>query len=302
MPYIIRIINNEKIKFVPVRVAEYHLLKKYLTNLNTEIYEATHVKSYFFTVPEAILFNSINKDHCNLIYGSNEFWAGKDIFVCYEDLYNFYNFLDVCYKTSICRDSLVHEQFCGFLKINSKYTLAYCIKDEIKYVPLFYFNDLMQIDEKNVVIINNWHFLYLRFCLRMQNISSELRNNDYCRAVRLDYVVEFFPSFTKFIEFWPPGMIGISTDYIEMNYRPAIWVRAPDLLHNNTSGNILPKHTLSAPHMVSPLGMPFVNSTDQNEQLSNQMVCIKNFNNSILNVMLLIYAGCILISDLNVVY
>lgn len=293
MPYIIRIIDNVKIKLVPVRVAENDLLKKYLASLAPYIYENLNIKSYYFTIPEAILFNSINIEHCNLFYGRDKFWAGKDILVQYEDLCNFYNFFDLCYKISVLRNSSTQTQFGGFVQIDLKYILAYCIKDGIKYVPLIFFKYIPPIFERNMVIINNWEFAYLRYFLGMQRLNYKLGNNDYCQAISLDYVMEFFPPGTELREFLPT----FNADNIvhgDITNRSAIWVKPPDLEDNTTFGNILPSNSLPAPHVVPPLGI--VNNPHQNEQLSNQMVRIKNSINSILNVMLLIYVDCILIS------
>lgn len=292
VPYIIRIINNEKIRFVSVRIAEIQLLKTYLRTLSANLYADTHIKSYFLTDPEAKLLNSINEDHCDFLYGRDKFWAGKDILVQFEDLYDFYIFLDVCYAF-VCKNPSFYRKFCGFMKMNSDFIFPYCIQDKKIYVPLFYFNNILtKVEEENVVIIKNWHCLYLKICFNIQNI---LYHNDYCRTVSLEYLKKCLPKNTKLRKVLVTSVENIvNLNCIEdESFCTDIWFRGP--LRNDISRSVLPPYTLSVPHMVSPLDMPLVKSTHQNEQLSNQMVCIENSMNSILNVVFLIDAGFILI-------
>lgn len=279
MPYILRIINEEKLKFVSVRIAETQLLSMYLNYLHPNIYTCTSVKSHFITEAEAKLFNEINQKHSDLVYGKELFQAGKDYIVRLEDVQEFYTFIEVCYKKLLSQVTPGGKESCGFIRINSESVVPYCIKEGKKYVPLFYFEGETENLKQSAVKLENWNLAYLKFCCKVQGIRNELFASDSCTVTSLDDIKNYFPPDTNFEEYWPAKVVDTQLLTNQKNAHinsPAAWIRAPPALLNTTSESILPPHSLPASSVVPPPSMPLTNNTYQNGWISNQMVCIKN--------------------------
>jgi len=96
------------------------------------------VRWNYITNYEAITLNEINKN-TYFTFGKEKFIAGKDYIVPLEDVQEFYTFIEVCYNRLLCKYKKGHQEKCGFIIINSQYVVPYCMKDNKKYVLLFYF-------------------------------------------------------------------------------------------------------------------------------------------------------------------
>lgn len=273
-----RLIDGVSLKFVSVRIAENFVLSKYLQYLHTDIYACTSVKSYIITEGEAKLLNDINLKHCDQTYGKDLFLAGKDCIVRLEDAVEFYAFLEVCYKKLLCNIEPNRKEKCGFIRINSESVVPYCIKDDKKYVPLFYFEGETENLKHRAVKLENWSLAYLKFCCKVQGIRNELFASDSCIVTSLDDIKNYFPPETNFEEYWPAKVVDTQL----LNHKtppPGAWIRSPPSVANNVpapSENTI-QHTLPAPtSAVPPPSMPINhNSSYQNSWPVTQMVCFE---------------------------
>lgn len=278
VPFIIRRINNESSYYVSVRIAESQLLSNYLNYLHANIYTCTSVRSHFITEPEAKLLNEINMKHSDQIYGKELFQAGKDYIVRMEDVQEFYTFIEICYKKLLCNITPGRNEKCGFIRINSESVVPYCIKDDQKYVPLFYFEGETENLKHRAVKLENWNLAYLKFCCKVQGIRNELFASDSCIVTSLDDIKNYFPPDTNFEEYWPAKVVDtqLLTNQKSTHVNPSgAWIRAPPTAMNKlpTQENIL-SHSLSTPvpPVVPPPSMPLTNNTYQNGWSANQMV------------------------------
>lgn len=274
MPFIIRTINGEKLKFVSVRIAENQLLSMYLNYLHADIYTCTSVKSHHITEIEAKLLNEINIKHNDQMFGKEPFVAGKDYIVRLEDVQEFYTFIEVCYKKLLCQVAPGSKDLCGFIRINSESVVPYCIKDEQKYVPLFYFEGETENLRHRAVKLENWSLAYLKFCCKVQGIRNELFASDSCIVTSLEDIKSYFPPETNFEEYWPAKVVDtqlLTNQKTQMN-PPAAWVRAPPALLNNVPApeNVLPHNLPTPAQPVAPA--PNMQPTYQNGWPTNQMV------------------------------
>ncbi|CAH1711528.1 unnamed protein product [Aphis gossypii] len=272
IPYIIRVINGEELKFVSVRMAETQLLSNYLHYLHADIYTCTSVRSHFITDSEAKILNEINIKHCDNIYGKDTFYAGKDYIVRLEDVHEFYTFIEVCYKKLLCNITPSRKEKCGFIRINSESVVPYCLKDGQKYVPLFYFEGETENLRHRAVKLENWNLAYLKFCCKVQGIRNELFASDSCTVTSLDDIKNYFPPETHFEEYWPAKVIDtqLLTNQKSTHVNPpGAWIRTPPEVP--APATAVP-HSLAASAPVIPQNMPAVMNTFQNGWPPNQMV------------------------------
>ncbi|KAL4130848.1 hypothetical protein QTP88_008227 [Uroleucon formosanum] len=278
VPYIIRLINGEHQKFISVRMAETQLLSNYLHYLHADIYTCTSVRSHFITESEAKLLNDVNNKHADSIYGKELFHAGKDYIVRLEDVHEFYTFIEVCYKKLLCNITPGRREKCGFIRINSESVVPYCIKDNQKYVPLFYFEGETENLKHRAVKLENWNLAYLKFCCKVQGIRNELFASDSCIVTSLDDIKNYFPPETNFEEYWPAKVVDtqlLTNQKSTQVNPPGAWIRAPPEVV--TVDNTIP-HTLTAPAPapapvpVLPQSVPVMMNTYQNGWPANQMV------------------------------
>ncbi|CAI6347618.1 unnamed protein product [Macrosiphum euphorbiae] len=271
IPYIIRVVNTEQLKFVSVRMAETQLLSNYLHYLHADIYTCTSVRSHFITESEAKLLNDINQKHADCIYGKEVFFAGKDYIVRLEDVHEFYMFIEVCYKKLLCNVTPGRREKCGFIRINSESVVPYCIKDDQKYVPLFYFEGETENLKHRAVKLENWNLAYLKFCCKVQGIRNELFASDSCTVTSLDDIKNYFPPETNFEEYWPAKVVDtqLLTNQKSTHVNPpGAWIRAPPEVV--PAENTIP-HNLTAPGPL-PASVPILMNTYQNGWPANQMV------------------------------
>ena len=114
----------------------------------------------------------------------------------------FFRFLDLCYKKLVLKRSNASDR-CGFFRINRESVVPYTVKENVKYVPLFYFEgetDHLKLKSDKV---DGWDLAYLKFCCKVQGIRNELFAADTCRVVALEEIKGHFPSGTTFEDYWP---------------------------------------------------------------------------------------------------
>lgn len=201
IPYIYR--SGEK--YVAVRMAEIKLLNKYLNYLHPDIYSCTCIRSYYITEIEARLLNEINNRHCDGQFG-RELFTQKDLVVRLLDAYEFYNFLDVCYN-KLLRGTTNSKDKCGFIRINKESVVPYTVRDQMKYVPLFYFEGETDNLKLKADQLKGWDLSYLKFCCKVQGIRNELFASETCSVISLTDIKGYFPPGTEFEEYWPNKVV-----------------------------------------------------------------------------------------------
>merc|ERR1719412_1572955 len=201
IPFIFRASGEKTEKYISVRMVERKLLNKFLSVLPTEVNSCHCIRSYYITDAEAKLLNEINIKHSDLSFGKEAFTT-KDLVVRMADGKEFYGFLDLCYKKLVLKRSNASDR-CGFFRINRESVVPYTVKDNVKYVPLFYFEgetDHLKLKSDKV---DGWDLAYLKFCCKVQGIRSELFAADACRVVALEEIRGYFPTETIFEDYWP---------------------------------------------------------------------------------------------------
>jgi len=271
IPFIIRIINGEHLKFVSVRIAETQLLGKYINYLHADnMYKCTSIKSYLISDYEAKLLNEINQKYTDCLYGTEMFVAEKDVIVTLRDVQEFYTFMDVCYKTLVCNiTSGVNNNF-GFIRIASETIVPYCTNDGKKYVPIFYFEGETECVMSLAVKLENWNLAYVKFCCKvLQGFKNEVFDSISWEMLNLDHIKNFYSPETNFEECWPnmENILQIINQPSNCVNPPGAWFREPEVPAKNT----IP-HTLIELAPLVPHNIPGNKNTNQNEWPENQMV------------------------------
>ncbi|CAI6371712.1 unnamed protein product [Macrosiphum euphorbiae] len=284
VPYIIRVINGEQLKFVSVRMAQTQLLSKYL---HTDIlYTCTSVRCYLITKSEAILLNYINQDHTECLYGKQRFLEGKEYIMSLEDAHEFYTFIEACYEKILCNITPGRIEKCGFIRINnSEFAVPYCIIDNQKYVPLFYFEGETTENLKHRPIkLENWNLAYLKFCFKVMGIKNELYAGDFCTTINFEDIINNFPPETTFEEFWPANM---ANKFLLINQKSThvnslgSWIRAPAEVE---PAEDTIAHPLTAPAPLPPSIPVMINTSYQNGWPADQMVPTMSQGSSLVNI------------------
>lgn len=222
IPYIIR--GSES--YCAVRMVELKLLNRYLTYLNTDIYNCICIRSYYITEAESRLLNEINIKHCDSQFGT-ELFSTHDLVVRLTDADEFCTFLMVCYNKLMQRDTIsVHR--CGFIRINNESIVPYTLYKGAKYVPLFYFEGETDNLRKGAEKLENWDLAYLKFCCKVQGIRNELFSSDSCTVISLNSVKNYFPPGTVFDDFWPKKTTDSALLVTDKNRQANVqWIRQP---------------------------------------------------------------------------
>lgn len=192
-------------KYCAVRMVETKLLNKYLSYLHSDIYSCTCIRSYYITDIEARLLNEINVKHCEGQFGREPFTT-KDLVVRLQDAGEFYNFLDVCYNKLLHSSSNPKDK-CGFIRINGESVVPYTVRDNFKYVPLFYFEGETENLKLKAERLEGWDLAYLKFCCKVQGIRNELFASETCSVISLNDIKSYFPPGTVFEDYWPSKVV-----------------------------------------------------------------------------------------------
>lgn len=192
-------------KYVAVRMVEMKVLNKYLSFLHQDIYNCTCIRSYYITEAESKLLNEINFMHCDSQFGRDQFTT-RDLIVRLSDANEFYKFLDSCY-TKLLNGTVTPNDRCGFIRINKESVVPYTLFENLKYVPLFYFEGETDNLKLKANKLEGWDLSYLKFCCKVQGIRNELFAHDSCSVISLEDIKNYFPSNTLFEDYWPTKMV-----------------------------------------------------------------------------------------------
>jgi len=250
-------------------MAETKVLKKYLPFLHSNLLELEFVKFYLMTQHEAKLFNEINREHSNNYYGENPFTT-SDFIVSFDNICEFYEFIEFCYTKLFYNIIPDEQEKCGFVQMNFKTIFPYIRhKDNIKYIPLFYFNSLDKKITEQCVIIKDWGLAYLNFLCKVQGITENLYSSDFCRMINIDVIKRYLSPKPHFEEFWPEtfNKSALINDAIEAK-ESGSWIRRPLIISSITENTTI--HSSKTP--VIPHSMPVI--TTVQEMKEKQMVYV----------------------------
>lgn len=189
-------------KFVPVSVGESKVLDRYMKHFTTELFECAVVQSFRLSTAEVNLLNFINQNDCDKKLRSSKFTKEKELVVRLSDFRQYYEFLDTCYrKLKQIALSDGQKNRCGFIQLYNESVVPYVVKDDISYLPLFYFEgDIGSLSEQTIDI-RDWDLAYLKFCCKMQGIRNTIFGCDVCSVVSLDAIKKYFPEGTTFDDY-----------------------------------------------------------------------------------------------------
>lgn len=244
IPYILR----QAEKYCAVRMVEMKLLNKYLSYLHQDIYSCTCVRSYYITEAEHRLLNEINHKHCDSQFG-REMFTLKDLVVRLSDANKFYQFLDVCYKKLLMGSSGPSDK-CGFIRINKESVVPYTVRDNQKFVPLFYFEGETDNLKLKAEYLSGWDLSYLKFCCKVQGIRNELFASDSVAVISLSDIKGYFPTGTEFEDYWPSKVVDSqlligqtaqkTSNSVHWTKQPAAPPLKPNVIANNVPKNSAP--------------------------------------------------------------
>jgi hypothetical protein len=184
--------------YISVRILEKMLLSKFLQILPHEAVTCSSVDSFRVSETEAWLLNEINTKHVDLLFGKDSFTT-KDLIVKVEDVVLFYQFLELCHKKLIMKQSAASDK-CGFTRIGGLSDVPHVKVETKNYLPLFYFDG--EIDQQ-CVTLRGMDWAYLKFCCKVQGVKDELIASDVCEAVAVEDMRDYFPPGTTFVDYWP---------------------------------------------------------------------------------------------------
>lgn len=278
IPYLFR----REDKYCAVRMVENKLLNKYLSYLPQEITTCIHVRSYFITEGEAKLLNEINMKHCEFQFGRDVFTT-KDLVVRLQDARCFYRFLDTCFK-KLVQKSPEQSEFCGFVRINGESVVPYTVKNNKKYVPLFYFEGETDTLKLKAEKIDNWELAYLKFCCKVQGIRNELFASDTCAVVSLEDVQQYFPKDTQFEDWWPQKTAE-PMKVVSHGTKPGgVWTQRPPGVSNSSSGmqqNQLSSSATTLTPIASKPPVPATTASSHIPSAASAAASVANTNNTI---------------------
>ncbi|CAB0031130.1 unnamed protein product [Trichogramma brassicae] len=276
IPYIYR----GKEKYCPVRVLEVQVLNKYISHLSSDIFGCQCVNSYMITEAESRLLNEINNRHCENKFGRDQFTT-EDCIVRLVDAREFYIYLDICYTKlnsgsthSIMTSQKLPEK-CGFIRINKESVVPYTVKDNLKYVPLFYFEGETENLKLKAEKLEGWDLVYLKFCCKVQGIRNELFSSETCSVISLNDIRSYFPPGTGFEDYWPNKVTDCHL--LTNNKSGGSWLKPPIMppitkknVSNSMSKNMINARGASLQNMLPRGSLPI--STVQKASNQRSMV------------------------------
>lgn len=155
------------------------------------VYDLFHVPCYPLKKVEADFFNIMNNKYIQL-FGRNRFLEDSDYKIHLEDFLELYKFLEFC--TYIVYD-LVKNMYtnllndpCGFVQITANCNVPFVVRDNDKYVPLFYFKgEVLNFVLKNKIVLSKkWEMTYFKLLFKLSNLKIQLSRDSVCQMAKLE--------------------------------------------------------------------------------------------------------------------
>ena len=194
LPYIIR---SGYEKFISLRMLISST--KFWHMLPSEVHSCAVPQVSIVTKAEASLLYEIRVKHQDTINSTMDL---KEGLIRLDDAKELLKFLTLCRKKLVLKRSSSSDK-CGFFRINGESVVPYVVKEETKYMPLFYFEgetDQLKLRTESVL---GWDLAYLRFCCKVQGVRNKLVPDKICPVVALEDIKNHFPAKTFFEDFWP---------------------------------------------------------------------------------------------------
>lgn len=204
------IFRDNNCRYVPIRIVESEVRTAFINKLKDDAFKCVNIEFSPMTKAESDLLNVINKEHCDLALGLEPFNPDYDHIVKLDDVVEFYNFMSVCYDmVSSPSSSGSPNHKCGFVRMNNDNNciIPYVTKNNLRYLPLFYFDDQMKRLEAEAIGVDMWDLAYLKFCCIAQGIKHELIPENKCLVISLEEIRSYFAEDTKFDDFWLLNLI-----------------------------------------------------------------------------------------------
>lgn len=81
------------------------------------------------------------------------------------------------------------------------------MRDNQKYVPLFYFEGETENLKLKADSLSGWDLSYLKFCCKVQGIRNELFASDHVAVISLTDIKSYFPPGIEFEDYWPSKVV-----------------------------------------------------------------------------------------------
>lgn len=81
------------------------------------------------------------------------------------------------------------------------------MRDNQKYVPLFYFEGETENLKLKADYLSGWDLSYLKFCCKVQGIRNELFASDQVAVISLTDIKSYFPPGIEFEDYWPNKVV-----------------------------------------------------------------------------------------------
>ncbi|VVC28879.1 Hypothetical protein CINCED_3A020835 [Cinara cedri] len=266
-PLILRKINGFIFKYVSKQTLENEILKKYFNYKNMDVFSCISLKTYTIDKCEAKLLTNINNLHAGKKYGKKlKFKAGIDWIISLEDAKELYEFIEYCYIKLRNNSVPDRKEKCGFILIDSHFIVSYYIKDNQKFIPLFYFENKMNDLIRHCAIkLENWDLAYLKFWFKVQGVRKEFFASDSCTVISLNDIKRYCKSETTFTECWPAK--------IKITSRSDSWIRTSDPFDN-------PNTVPVSKSVGSPQSVSIFNNKMVINSICDEIKCVDNIVNN----------------------
>jgi len=234
LPFVLR--GEDGMKYCSARVAEKLLLQPLLT-LPQSVLDCAQVEAQMMTEAEAKLHNEINTKHMDMAFGK-EMFTTKDKLVTISSVEQFFSFLNYCQQKLTTKESKGDSERWGFVRIQideERSDLPYIVMDEMKHVPVFYFEGETENLFSSSVPVKSWDLPYLKFLCCVQGVKEELVESPQATLViKLNSLLQLLPSFSisGVEEFWPQENFIPSNSNCVPKPVGCSWARLPSTIRS----------------------------------------------------------------------
>ncbi|XP_050439541.1 uncharacterized protein LOC126845012 [Adelges cooleyi] len=165
--------------------------------------ECIRIDSFAMTRAEQNLLNYINQVHCDQMYDKWSFDMNRDVLLRLEDVEELFVFIKIFYDKTVFNTLRIRQQRCGFLKVNNRKFLPYCVKDNRKYIPLFCLEGNLDAVKPHSVLMTDWNLAYLKYVCQLLELPNWLFSGDSILAATLQVAKTTLPPDTVYEEYWP---------------------------------------------------------------------------------------------------